>query len=304
MESYEDPKDTSAAKVKTPGLEIQRFLMWESHVQCCAIRHDGVATRPSQTSNAESRDCSTLHIEADPRKCIAGASTPTTVTGSSAAPPSPLRPLPHPPRATTAPAEDFQRGVKRDIAHYEESGRDDQWDEWSRTFIATINTHGCKDVIDPKYVAATSDAQGLFDSQQEFVYTIFIKVLKTDYGRPLVRRHEIKRDSQRIWESLKLYCADSMVSIHRAQQLMKKINSFRIPETGRTKGIEAYLNEWLDYIREHDKLTTPIPDDTKLEINSSRITSDKSSSDSVDTRPLHSLLAAPDPFLSNSHPRS
>jgi len=57
-----------------------------------------------------------------------------------------------------------------------------------------------------------------------------------------------------------------MISIHRAQQLMKKINSFCIPETGRTKGIEAYLNEWLDYIREHDKLTTPIPDDTKLEM--------------------------------------
>jgi len=52
----------------------------------------------------------------------------------------------------------------------------------------------------------------------------------------------------------------------RAQQLMKKINSFRTPETGRTKGIEAHLNEWLDHIREHDKLTTPIPDDMKLEM--------------------------------------
>jgi len=27
VESYEDPNDTSAAKIKTPGLEIQRFLM-------------------------------------------------------------------------------------------------------------------------------------------------------------------------------------------------------------------------------------------------------------------------------------
>jgi len=101
-------------------------------------------------------------------------------------------------------------------------------------------------VIDPKYVPAREDDTGLFDSQQEFVCTIFNKVLKTDYGRPLVRRHECRRDSQRIWEKLKLYYTDSMISIHRAQQLMKKTNSFRIPETGRTKGIEAYLNEWLD----------------------------------------------------------
>jgi len=132
MESYEDPKDPDdAVKVKTPGLEIQRFLMWKSYVQYYAIRHDGVASRPSQTSNAESRDCSTLHIGADPHEHIPGTSAPTTIAGSSTAPTSPLRPLPHPPRAVTTPAENFQRGIKRDIAHYEESKRDDQWDEWS-----------------------------------------------------------------------------------------------------------------------------------------------------------------------------
>jgi len=64
VESCEDPNDKSVAKIKTPGLETQRFLMWESHTQHCAIRHGGVATRPSQASNAESRDHSTLCIEA------------------------------------------------------------------------------------------------------------------------------------------------------------------------------------------------------------------------------------------------
>jgi len=121
-------------------------------------------------------------------------------------------------------------------------------------------------VIDPTYVAATTDAEELFDSQQEFAHTIFNKVSKTDYGRPLVRGYEVKRDSQRIWESLKLCHTDSMISVHRAQQLMRKINSFRTPGTGRTKGIEAHLDEWLDHIHEHDKLTTPVPDDTRLEM--------------------------------------
>jgi len=106
----------------------------------------------------------------------------------------------------------------------------------------------------------------LFDSQKEFVHTVFIKVLKTDYGRSLVRKYEISKDSQRIRESLQHCCTDSMASVHRAQQLMKKINSFCILEMGRTKGIEAHLNEWLDCIREHDKLTTPVPDDTRLEM--------------------------------------
>jgi len=65
-------------------------------------------------------------------------------------------------------------------------------------------------VINPRHVAGTNDAQGLSDSQKEFVHTIFIKVLKTDYGRSLIRKYEFSKDSQRIWESLKHCCTDSI----------------------------------------------------------------------------------------------
>jgi len=49
MESYEGPNDTSAAKVKTPGLETHRFLMWKSYVQYYAICHGRATPKPSQT---------------------------------------------------------------------------------------------------------------------------------------------------------------------------------------------------------------------------------------------------------------
>jgi len=88
----------------------------------------------------------------------------------------------------------------------------------SRTFIATTNTHGCKNVINPQYAAGTTDAQGLLDSQKESVCTTSNKALETDHGRSLVQKYEISKDSQRIWESLQDYCTNSMVSIHRAQQ--------------------------------------------------------------------------------------
>jgi len=172
VESCEDPDDKSTLprpKIKTPGLEIQKILMWKSYVQHYAICNNGKTTTPSDTSNATSRECSTLCLEDDPHKCVPGATAPATVTGSSktASSPSPMRPLPHPPRAVTTPAEDSQRGVKRDIAHYEGPKRDDQWDEWSRTFVATINTHGCKNVIDPNYVPGTAEARELFDSRRQ-----------------------------------------------------------------------------------------------------------------------------------------
>jgi len=169
IEFREDPNDTSTAKIKTPEMETLESLMWRSYVQHCAICHGGATPRPSQTSNASFRECSSLCMKARPHECVPGATAPATVTGSSAAPPpSPLPPPPPPPRPVSAPAEDFQRGVKCDITHYEEFKCDDQWDEWSRAFIVTINTHGCKNVINPRYVAGTNDAQGLLDSQQEF----------------------------------------------------------------------------------------------------------------------------------------
>jgi len=128
MESCGDPNDKSTLprpKLKTPGMEAQRPLMWESCVQCCAICDNGRAPRPRHTSDASSRECSALHMKDGPRECVPAATAPATVTGPSATPPSPspLRPLPHPPRAVTAPAEDSQRGVRRDITHYARSRR-------------------------------------------------------------------------------------------------------------------------------------------------------------------------------------
>jgi len=71
VESCKDPDDKSASprpKIKTPGLEIQKISMWESCVQCHAICNNGEAPAPSDTSNASSRECSTLHLKDGPHR--------------------------------------------------------------------------------------------------------------------------------------------------------------------------------------------------------------------------------------------
>jgi len=134
MESHEGPNDTPTAKIKTPEMETMKSLMWESHVQCCAICHGGATPRPSQTSNASFRECSSLCVKARPHEYVPGTTAPAPVTGSTATPaPPPLPQRPPPPRPISTPAEDSQRGIKRDIKDYEEFKRNDQWDEWSGT---------------------------------------------------------------------------------------------------------------------------------------------------------------------------
>jgi len=149
MESYEGPNDTTTAKIKVPEMETHKSFLWRSCTQCHAICHGGAPPMPSQTSNAACRDHSPSHSKARPHEYVPGTAAPVTITGSRAMPPPPPSPPP-PSRPISAPAEDFLRGVKRDITHYEEFKRDDQWDEWSGAFIATIDMHGCKNVINSR----------------------------------------------------------------------------------------------------------------------------------------------------------
>jgi len=60
--------DTSTAKIDMPGMETMKSLMWKSYVQCCAICHGGATPRPSQTSNASFRECSSLCVKARPHE--------------------------------------------------------------------------------------------------------------------------------------------------------------------------------------------------------------------------------------------
>jgi len=56
MESYEGPNDKSQAKVKAPGMEAHKSLMWRSHIQCSAVPDsvrdctDGTTRCPAITS--------------------------------------------------------------------------------------------------------------------------------------------------------------------------------------------------------------------------------------------------------------
>ena len=52
----------------------------------------------------------------------------------------------------------------------------------------------------------------LFQEQQDFVYSVLIKVLLTDYGKAIVREHETDRDAQSILAKLHQHHTDSELS--------------------------------------------------------------------------------------------
>ena len=75
-------------------------------------------------------------------------------------------------------AEEFRRGIKRDKAHYEALRDEKQWDSWKRKTESTATTHGCENILDPKFEATTVDDIALFDAQQTFMFDVFMSTLK------------------------------------------------------------------------------------------------------------------------------
>ena len=80
-------------------------------------------------------------------------------------------------------AENFAKGIKLDPKAYPELDVKTKFQEWKRTFKAVAASHGLSNVIDFNYVANTMDEKDLFESQQLWLYNVFVTILKTRVGQ-------------------------------------------------------------------------------------------------------------------------
>ena len=54
----------------------------------------------------------------------------------------------------------------------------------------TATTHSCEEVLDAHYMPGhDADSQELLQQKQYFIYSVFSKVLQSDMGKTIVRRH-------------------------------------------------------------------------------------------------------------------
>jgi hypothetical protein len=83
----------------------------------------------------------------------------------------------------TMTAQEFSRGVKRDIAHYTNFKDDEHFSAWHWKFVATARLHHTHLVLDPKYVPQDDVAKAAFKEMQIFMYAILAEHSKTDKGK-------------------------------------------------------------------------------------------------------------------------
>ena len=89
------------------------------------------------------------------------------------------------------PLRDWKKGIKCDMSIYKEMKKTKEWEQWDTQFRADVTTQGLSNVLDPSYVPATYDDKMLFREQQHYMYAVFIRVLKTDKGKAIVRNTRV-----------------------------------------------------------------------------------------------------------------
>ena len=109
--------------------------------------------------------------------------TPSTVTAQ-------------PPLAITDPLSDWKNGVKRDMSIFRELKKVKEWEQWDTQFHADVATQGVSRVLDRNFQPQTYDDKVLFREQQQYLYAVFVRILRTDKSKAIVRKYKSTFDAQ------------------------------------------------------------------------------------------------------------
>ena len=95
----------------------------------------------------------------------------------------------------------FKKGIKRDASAYPIFKNERYYNTFIRHFKATAKAQGLNSLMDPNFTPGSDEyEQQLFQDQQDFLYSVLILSLKTDFSEALVKDHE--GDAQLIIELL------------------------------------------------------------------------------------------------------
>ena len=128
-----------------------------------------------------------------------------------------------PPLVTNDPLRDWKKGIKHDMNIFKELKRTKEWEQWDKLFRADIATQGLSNILNPHYLSATYEDKMLFREQQHYMYTVFVRVLKTDKGKAIIQKYKGIFDAQSIYQELQEYASKSTQAIIDANTLLQYI---------------------------------------------------------------------------------
>ena len=160
----------------------------------------------------------------------------------------------------------FKEGIKRDASAYPIFKNERYYNTFIRHFKATAKAQGLSSLMDPNFTPGSDEyEQQLFQEQQDFLYSVLISSLKTDFSEALVKDHE--GDAQLILELLhEHHTGNSQYSRSEINRITKYLTNIKLDDTWRGTN-ESFLMHYNDQLRLLDSLVDSdekLPDNTRV----------------------------------------
>ena len=98
-----------------------------------------------------------------------------------------------------------------------------EWDQWDTQFRADVATQGVSHVLDSNFRPQTFEDKVLFHGQQQYLYAVFVRILKTDKGKAITRKYKSTFDSQSVYQELQEYATNSKQAVIDSNTLLQYI---------------------------------------------------------------------------------
>ena len=160
----------------------------------------------------------------------------------------------------------FKKGIKRDASAYPIFKNERYYNTFIRHFKATAKAQGLNSLVDPNFTPGSDEyEQQLFQDQQDFLYSVLISSLKTDFSEALVKDHE--GDAQLIIELLhEHHTGNSQYSRSEINRITKYLTNIKLDDTWRGTN-ESFLMHYNDQLSLLDSLVDSdekLPDNTRV----------------------------------------
>ena len=160
----------------------------------------------------------------------------------------------------------FKKGIKRDASAYPIFKNERYYNTFICHFKATAKAQGLNSLMDPNFTPGSDEyEQQLFQDQQDFLYSVLISSLKTDFSEALVKDHE--GDAQLIIELLhEHHTGNSQYSRSDINRITKYLTNIKLDDTWRGTN-ESFLMHYNDQLRLLDSLVDSdekLPDNTRV----------------------------------------
>ena len=169
----------------------------------------------------------------------------------------------------------FKKGIKRDASAYPIFKNERYYNTFIRHFKATAKAQGLNSLMDPNFTPGSVEhEQQLFQEQQDFLYSVLISSLKTEFSEALVKDHE--GDAQLILELLhEHHTGNSQYSRAEINRITKYLTNIKLDDTWRGTN-ESFLMHYNDQLRLLDSLVDSgekLPDNARVTFLESAIES-------------------------------